>query len=233
MRGLLNRAGWRRSVDRLRNESGNFIGICFAVLSTILLIAVSAVGKHIAQDVHPFVVTCVRSVIGVLMIVPWYLRSGISRLGTGQPVLTLTRGFVFSLAIIAWFWALARVPLDLVTALGFSSQLFAILGAVLFLGEPSRRYRWIGLAAGFVGAIIIIRPGFAPLSLGVFALLLSAVLFACTKVTGKILVRTDTPAAIVVWQMGLVAVFSLPFALFVWHWPTPELWWWIIRIVLV
>lgn len=220
-------------ISRLQQESGNFIGICFAVAATFLLIAVSAVGKHIAQELHPFIATFIRSLMGVLLIVPWYLRSGLSGLRTAQPLLTVGRGFIFSLAIIAWFWSLPRVSLDLVTALGFSAQLFSILGAVLFLGEASRRYRWAGLAVGFAGAIVIIRPGFAELSLGVWAVLASAVLFSITRVTGKILVRTDTPSSLVVWQMGLVAVFSLPFALFVWQWPTLEQWLWLVLLAVL
>lgn len=204
------------------------LGVFAAVLATILLTSVATVGKQLSTELHPFIATMVRSFVGVFLIVPWYLRGGLGQLKTARPVFTLVRGIIFALAILIWFWSLPRVPIDLVTALGFTSMLFAILGAVLFLGEPSRRYRWIGLFVGLIGGLIILRPGFVPLTAGVIAVLISSSLFAATRVMGKFLVRTDSPAALVVWQMGAVAIFSIPFAYYVWEWPTATQWVWLL-----
>lgn len=219
--------------NRVGLLSRPFLGVCAAVLATLLLTAVTTVGKHVSTDLHPFIATTIRSFVGVLIIVPWYLRGGLGQLRTARPIFTLLRGFVFALAILIWFWSLPRVPIDLVMALGFTSMLFAILGAVLFLGEASKTYRWIGLFFGLVGGLIILRPGFVPLTAGVIAVLVSALLFAATRVMGKFLVRTDSPAALVVWQMGAVAVFSIPFAYYVWQWPTGVQWFWLVVLGLL
>ena len=215
---------------RLGRETNNFLGICVAVLATMLLIAVSGTGKHIACQLDPFVVTFIRSSLAVLLMAPVYFRLGFRRLRTARPGLHIFRSFIMAMAVLWWFWALPRVPLDLVTAVGFTSQLFAILGAVLFLGEASRGYRWGGLAVGFVGALIIIRPGAAGMDVAVLVLVGTALMFSAARLYGKVLAAVDRPDVIVLWQMVGITVFTFPVALFVWQWPTLEQWGWLVLL---
>ena len=69
--------------------------------------------------------------------------------------------------MMLWFVALPLTTLAEITALGFTGPIFVTIGAALFLGEDVRLRRWIAVLVGFAGAMIIIRPGFSALHLGV------------------------------------------------------------------
>ena len=90
------------------------------------------------------------------------------------------------------------------------------------------RARWVSAAFGFVGVMIIVAPQFTGTGGGFWSLVMlsSAPLFAASFLITKALTRRDRPEVIVAWQAITVAAFTLPFAIPVWTWPTPEQWGW-------
>jgi drug/metabolite transporter (DMT)-like permease len=214
-------------------RSDSMIGISFALLSAFLLIINGAIGKQLGQELHPFFITFIRAFIMVLFLLPWIFRKGIGGVKTTRSGLQFVNGLFFALALFAWFWALPRIPLDLVTSVGFTAQTFAVLGAILFLGEKSAPWRWGGLLVGLVGALIIVRPGVDGISPGVLACLFSALCFAVTKILIKIITRTESPESVVFWQALWVAIIAFPVALFYWQTPNWEQSIWIIALSIV
>jgi drug/metabolite transporter (DMT)-like permease len=132
------------------------------------------------------------------------------------------RGALHSIGMLFWFIALSRVTLADLTALGFTGPIFVTFGAALFLGEDVRLRRWIAVFVGFLGAMLIVRPGFAELSLGVVAALVSTPLFATSNVMSKVIGRTDSADTIVIWQSIFIVLFAAPMAIVFWEWPTWE-----------
>jgi drug/metabolite transporter (DMT)-like permease len=114
------------------------------------------------------------------------------------------------------------------TAIGFTGPIFIMAGAVLFLGEPMVRARWIAAGIGFVGVGIVVAPQFTGTGGGFWSLVMlgSAPLFAASFLITKALTRRDRPEVIVAWQAITVSVFTLPFALAGWTWPTAGQWGW-------
>ncbi|MDP6173783.1 MAG: DMT family transporter, partial [Rhodospirillales bacterium] len=153
-------------------ESPNVRGILLAVINGLLLAIASAIGKQVTQELPPFEVAFLRSVFMFVFMVPWLMRVGFSQLRTSRIDLHLTRAVISSVAILLWFWALQTVPLADIAALEFLSPLWVLAGAILFLGEKSRLWRWAALGVGFAGTMVILRPGFVEISLGAMAVIL-------------------------------------------------------------
>ena len=121
-----------------------------------------------------------------------------------------------------WFYAMARIPIAEVTALGYTAPIFVTLGAAIFFGETLHLRRIMAVVTGFAGAMIIIRPGFQEISSGQLAQLAAAPLFACSFLLAKGLTRDNSPTLIV----GMLSLFCtltlLPGAVLQWRNPTLE-----------
>ncbi len=108
-----------------------------------------------------------------------------------------------------WFYALGVIPLAQVFALEFTQPLWVILLSPLLLGERLTKARVLAAIIGFVGILIVARPGTAPLSMGVIAAGLCAIFFALTTITTKKLTRYTSIACIVFWLTAMQAVLGL------------------------
>jgi drug/metabolite transporter (DMT)-like permease len=108
------------------------------------------------------------------------------------------------------------------TALSFSAVILTSLGAVVFLKERVGLRRWIAIAIGLAGTLIILRPGVQAVSQGSLMVLLSTMLWSCSLLIVKILSRTDSSVTIVFYSAVYFTPLSLIPALFVWQWPTVE-----------
>jgi uncharacterized membrane protein len=127
-----------------------------------------------SATLHPFEIALFRNLFALVVVLPWFYRYGIGPLRTQRFGLHVLRALFNIVAMLAFFYAVSVAPLSEVTALGFSSPIFATVLAALVLGEVVRPRRWAAIAIGFVGALIILRPGFASIGLGQMLALLSA-----------------------------------------------------------
>jgi drug/metabolite transporter (DMT)-like permease len=132
------------------------------------------------------------------------------------------RGLVHGVAVMLWFYAMARIPIAEVTALGYTAPIFVTLGAAFFFGERLHLRRIMAVAAGFAGAMIILRPGFQEISSGQLAQLTAAPLFAASFLLAKGLTREVSPALIVAMLSLFCTLTLLPGAIAQWRAPTLE-----------
>lgn len=190
------------------------------VLSVALLAGVDTFVKVVAKDLHPFEVVFFRNLFGAITIAPFVLKGGLHALKTNRLGFHAARGAVHLGSMLCWFSALTLIPLADATALSFMLPMWASIGAILFLGEPNRLNRWISIALGLIGMVIIIRPGAVPISLGVILVIVGSIGAAATKVMTKSLSRTDTPLTIIAYMSLMLTTFSLIPALFVWKTPS-------------
>jgi drug/metabolite transporter (DMT)-like permease len=121
-----------------------------------------------------------------------------------------------------WFYGITVVPLATATAVNFTAPLFATMAAVLILHEDVRLRRWSAVVLGFVGVLVIMRPGGERLDANLLILLLSAATAAMNNITVKFLARSESPSRIVAFFMIYLTPLSLIPALFVWRWPDPS-----------
>lgn len=217
--------------QRIGKQSGNFLGICLAVISTVLLMTNGVIGKKLGDGMHPFETTFLRAAIMVIILFPILAKfKGLANIKPSRHGMQMLNGLLFTLALLGWFWALQRITLDMVASVGFTSQLYAVLGAILFYGEKAHARRWAALGFGFLGAMIIIRPGLVPITPGVIAIMFVALFFALSHLIGKTIATKDNPETLVIWQAIWVSVFSLPLAIYYWQWPTGEQIMWLVLI---
>lgn len=188
-------------------------GILFALLNVFTLIP--------AQHLNPYVMAFLRYLFGAMFLLPIVFRLGLHRaLHTNRLGLHISRGAIHTMGMFLWFIALPLTTLAEITALGFTGPIFVTIGAALFLAEKVRLRRWIAVLVGFVGAMIIIRPGFGELHLGVICILISTPIFSASNLISKALARTDSANTIVIWQNIVIVICALPVAL--WFWQTPQ-----------
>jgi len=191
------------------------------------LSAMHAIVRFLSPSIHPFELAFFRSLFGFIVILPLVLRGGIDSVRTHQPRLQMLRGVVSIAAMMSWFYGLSMVPLAEATALSFTNVIFGSLAAIIFLREKMTMARGIAVFIGFVGVLVILRPGFVQMDIGVVCVLFSALCWGCSVVIVKQLGRTDSAVSIVAWVGIQLSILSLPFALSVWVWPTMEEWLWL------
>lgn len=197
------------------------------VASGVLFLLLNAILRGMARQLDPFQVQFLRYAFGILVMLPFVLRRGLAAYRPNGLAGQLWRGAVHTAGLLLWFIALPHVPLAEMTALGFTTPIFIMLGAMVFLGERMVPARWAAALAGFAGVMVVVWPGLSGAG-GFHSLVMLAAspLFAASFLITKALTRRDTPQVIVTWQSITVALFSLPFALPHWAWPSPAQWGW-------
>ncbi len=178
--------------------------------------------QRVSQDLHPFVTAFFRCMFGILVVLPWFMKSGLEPLRTSKPGLLLLRAFVNTLAMMMFFWALAITPLMTTTALAFTSPIMATVMAIFFFGERLGPRRIGAVVVGSVGVLIILRPGLIPLELGPLLLLVSCFLWAVTVLIVKIISKTESSVTITAYMTLMMAPMTFVFALPFWQTPTLE-----------
>ena len=190
------------------------------VLSVALLAGVDTFVKVVAKDLHTFEIVFFRNFFGAIFLLPFVLRPGFHQLRTKRIGFHAMRGVLHVIAMSSWFFALTLIPIAEATALSFILPMWASIGAIIFLGEPNRLSRWLSIALGIIGMLIIIRPGIVPITIGVLLVPLSSLAAAGVKIMTKSLARTDTPLTIIAYMSVILTLFSFIPAIFVWKTPS-------------
>ena len=201
-------------------------GIILMLLSTLFFSAMHVLIRQLSMvsDLHPFQIAFFRNFFGLVVFLPLFMRVGLAPLRTQRFPLHALRAVLNLIAMFTFFMALTLTPVALVTALGFTAPIFAALLGYFVLGEVFCLRRWAAIAIGFLGALVILRPGFATVDTGSLLTLFSALLWACTLIVIRILGRTESSITITSYMNILLAVLSLVPALLVWRTPDALAW---------
>lgn len=189
-------------------------GLAFAVMGGLI--------KFAARDLHPFEVAFLRCFFGLLWMAPWLLRHGPRALRTRKLPLYTARAAFGLVGMLAGFYALRFIALADATALSFTAPLFATIGAALVLREIVRRRRWTATGLGFVGVLIILRPGATAVEPAALWTLLAAATTAANMLIVKRLTDTEPTEAVVTWMVVMMTPMTLVAALPFWEWPSPS-----------
>ena len=190
--------------------------IFVAVAGTLFTLSMSAV-RQVSPGIHIFEVVLFRSIF----MAPWVIRQGPAALHTSHLGLLALRGAIAFMVSVCLFSAALLMPLADLTAINFTRPILTSIAAILFLGEVVRLRRWTAIIVGFIGNLIIIRPGFQDLNPGVLFVLAAVAGQTWNSINIKILTRTEAPDTIVVYYTLFILPLALGPALFVWT--TPDL----------
>jgi drug/metabolite transporter (DMT)-like permease len=202
------------SIDSGQNQP--VTGVIWMVLMGLNFVAVTAIVKHIGNEVPAAQSAFLRYFLGLVFLIPMIRPILAAHLTKRQLKLFAARGVVHTIAVILWFFAMARIPIADVTAMNYLSPVYVTLGAALVLKEALPPRRLAAVIIALVGAIVILRPGFREIDQGHIAMLGTALMFAAGYLIAKQL-SGEVSAAVVVGMLSITVTIGLaPFAWAVW-----------------
>lgn len=197
---------------------------CSAMAFGLMAVAIRYATGHVpTQEVAFF-----RNAFGLLALLPVLLRPGHASLRTRQLPRYLLRSALGLASMLCGFWALGHLPLSQAVSLSYSAPLFVTIAAVLWLGEKVRFRRWAAVIAGFIGVLVIVRPGAHGFDAGSLIAVLAAMISAVVAIQIKQLTRVDGPDTVVFYTYVFWVPLSLVPALLVWVWPNATGWLWLL-----
>lgn len=195
-------------------------GALWMVAGGLLFVAVAVLVRHLGSDLPAVEAAFIRYVFGLILLIPVIMRMRWRRVRGKNLQLYAWRGLAHGAAVMLWFFAMARIPISEVTAIGYTTPIFTVMGAVLIFGERIRMRRIIAIIIGFVGILIILRPGFQTIEVGSLAQLVAAPCFAISFLFAKKLTNTENSSDTLVMLSVFCTLVLLPGAVYLWRSPT-------------
>ena len=214
----------RNRLDRLRARwqhlSPNARGAVWISAGTVLGALNDVVVKFLGQSVHPVQMTFFRYAVGLILLSPLFLRMGREVLVFNRAGLHIARALCAAAGQACVYYGVTHLLLADSTAIAFSRMLFTTVLAVVVLREVVSGRRWSATIAGFIGVVVMMRPGWAALDPAALAALLGALLFAIALVFVPKLATTEPPDRILFHYHLLSMIFIAGPAALVWTAPT-------------
>lgn len=202
--------------------SANVQGILWALLATGLFAAVAAMAKFAVTDYHVLQILFFRQIVVFVSSLPTISKDFPEALKTQHPGLHGIRLLGAFVALSTSIWAVAVLPLTTAITLAFAQVFFVALLAMWFLKEPVGLHRISAVLVGFVGVIVVMRPGVDGL-FNIYALipLAGAVGAAFAVISVRRLSQTESTATLLFYQAAFVGLLAgIPL---IWLWVTPDL----------
>ncbi|MGP3697756.1 DMT family transporter [Rhodobacter sp. NSM] len=191
-------------------------GVLWMLGSGLSFVGVTGIVRYLGTDIPAAQGAFLRFAFGVLFLLPTLLPVLRQGFAPGTLKLYSLRGAFHTAAVICWFYAMARIPVAEVTAIGYLNPVLVTVGAALFFSERLALRRILAVAVALVGALIVLRPGLRELSSGHLSQLCAACLFAGSYLLARRLSDVAGAGAIVAMMSLMVTIGLLPFALLVW-----------------
>lgn len=203
-------------------------GLLWTVAAGVVFSLLNALMRALAQQVDPLQSQFLRYFFGMAVLLPLVVHHGWRAYRPQAVGGQFVRGALHTAGLVLWFLALPRIPLADMTAIGFTTPLFIMVGAWLFFREPMHWERWAATLVGFAGVMIVVGPRISLTGEGPglyhLVMLASAPLFAASFLVTKALTRTETTGTILLWQGITISVLSLPLAIPGWQWLSAWQW---------
>jgi len=152
--------------------------ILYILLYALSYASLWATVRSLGQEIHPLVLVFYRTLFGTLLILPLFFKSGFQSLKINQLSLYTLRGVLSISTMFLTFFALSQIPLADAVAYSYLSPIFAIFLAAFFLNERLGGTQFLAICIAFIGAVILLRPDFQTINIGILASLGAALGFA-------------------------------------------------------
>ena len=200
--------------------SKNLLAIILILISIFAGSTMGVLIKFAQNDVSIYIAAFLRFLIGFIFIFPYILKTKFKVFKTSNILLHLIRSLLNYPAMLLTFSALMLVPYEKISALNFLVPFFVTILAVLFLKENIRIYRISALVIGFIGMLIILRPGIIEISLGIQMVLVATFFWSVIIILTKQLTNKDSPITILTYMYTLMTLLTLITAIIFWETPT-------------
>lgn len=201
--------------------SANAEGALWMLVSVAGATAMTLGVRLLSPDLNTAMMAFLRSALALPLVLPLLVRPAQRRgaLRFTAWKLHVLRGVLLAVALNSGFYAIAELPMATATILFFLAPVFATMGAALMMGERVGPRRWGATALGFVGAAVILRPGFGEIDLAMVVAVVSSAGFASALLIGKRIGQEDGSDAVFLSSSVVVTVATLPGALLYWELP--------------
>ena len=166
--------------------------LLWSATSGLLFVVLNSLMRGLSMALDGFETQFLRYLMGLAVMLPFMARSGFRAYIPHNLVGQFTRGGVHTIGLLIWFVALPRISLADTTAIGFTTPIFIMLGAVMVFKEPMRWERWLAAAIGFAGVLIVVGPKLSGTA-GVYNLVMlaSSPVYAASYLMTKALTRYE------------------------------------------
>ena len=200
--------------------SNNKLAIFLIITSVFFGTVMLSFLKIAQEDVNVYVAGFFRFFLGLVIILPYVIKKKDLVLKTTHLKQHFLRAILGLPAMLLYFSALVLLPIEKLTAISFVVPLIVTILAVFFLGEKIYIYRTLALILGFSGMLVIIRPGFVDISIGVYMVLFSALLWSINIIITKKISKDDSAITILAYQSIFMSLLSFFIVIFFWEIPS-------------
>ena len=200
--------------------NNNQFAIFLIIISIIFGTLMGTFIKLAQEELNVFTTGFLRFFFGFLIITPYILKTKFEVFSTKNLKIHILRSALNLPAMLLGFAALAMLPLEKMTAIHFIVPIIVTILAVIFLKEKIYLYRSIALAMGFLGMLIILRPGIIDISIGIYMALISSLIWSVVIILTKKVSKDDSAITILSHQYVYMSLFSFPLVIYFWDQPS-------------
>ena len=200
--------------------NNNQFAIFLIIISIIFGTLMGTFIKLAQEELNVFTTGFLRFFFGFLIITPYILKTKFEVFSTKNLKIHILRSALNLPAMLLGFAALAMLPLEKMTAIHFIVPIIVTILAVIFLKEKIYLYRSIALVMGFLGMLIILRPGIIDISIGIYMALISSLIWSVVIILTKKVSKDDSAITILSHQYVYMSLFSFPLVIYFWNQPS-------------
>ena len=198
-------------------RSNYFIVVALTLIGTLTAALMASGVKYLSNDLNPFTICFFRCLIGLIIVLPFIIKNKFKAIKSKNIKLQFYRSFINVISMITWFSAIGIMHLEKATALGFTTPLFTTILAVIILREVIKAHRITALFIGFLGVLIIIRPGYLPIESGTLLMLIASFSFSIVLIMVKKLSDIDSSLTIIFYHLLFMTPLTFVIAIFFWE----------------
>ena len=200
--------------------NNNIKAILLTISASFFAVLMEALIRAAQYDSNVYTIGFLRFFFGLLIIFPYLVKNKFTTYKTRNLKFYIVRGLFNIPVMILGFGALVYIPFEQFKAMNFLSPIIVVLLSFLIFREKIYQYRILALIIGFLGTLIIIRPGYVEFNIGTIMVLVSLTFWSFIIILSKYVSKDDSPITMVSYQYTLMTFFALPIAIYFWETPS-------------
>ena len=200
--------------------NNNIKAVLLTISASFFAVLMEALIKAAQYDSNVYTIGFFRFFFGFLLFLPYLVIKKFNTYKTKNLKFYIIRGAFNIPVMILGFGALVYVPLEQFKAMHFLSPIIVVLLSFIIFREQIYRFRIFALIIGFLGMLIIVRPGYVDFNIGTIMILVSLTFWSFIIILSKFVSKDDSPITMVTYQYTLMTIFAFPLAIYFWQMPS-------------
>jgi len=184
------------------------IGSCFLVSFLVGIV------RYLSAFYDPSFIVMVRNIFALAILMPYIYKNYRNIFTRNKLTINILRASSGFLSMTMWFYAVSMIPIADAVSISFIVPSLTTIFAIIFLKEKINIKNWISIIIGFIGVLIIIRPGFKEFNIAYLLMIVSACFWAISNILTKILSASQQPINVVAYLTTIMTILSVPFGVF-------------------